>query len=223
MPLRRIAGATPVQSQGGSTSQPIYADAGDGGNSKVLHTINLDGDELFGQFCAYSSLVILGPRRGVFLSTVPIVTPGQGVMRVWRQWLRDRARDLRKLEFESGNSKDSLERSFTTEYPNVGHDPHIMWTDYRHNVGLRVAVRSRDGKCYDLDGDLDDVPLGFTFEIQGRRLCWPIDHDIILQWELTIIQNWWYEQHTSCSQLKSPRLTDNISQVKRSFSAILLQ
>lgn len=166
MPLRRIAGA-PVQSQSGNTSQPIYANAGDGGNSKVMHTINLDADELFGQFCAYSSLVRLGPRRGVFLSTVPLVTPGQGVMRVWKWWLRDRARDLRRQEKEPVDASHDLERSSTTEYPRIGQDEHIMWTDSRHNVGLRLAVRSRDGKCYDNDGERDDVPLCFTVEIQG--------------------------------------------------------
>ena len=132
-----------------------------------MHTINLDSDELFGQFCAYSSLVRLGPRRGVFLSTVPIVTPGQGVMRVWKWWLRDRARELCRQEKEPIHVNDSLERSSTTEYPSIGQDENIMWTDSRHNVGLRLAVRSRDGKCYDNDGELDDVPLSFTFEIQG--------------------------------------------------------
>ena len=174
MPLRRIAGATPVQSQNGGTSQPIYRNEGDGGTMKVLHTINLDADELFGQFCAYSSLVRLGPRRGVFLSTVPIVVQGQGVMRVWREWLRDRARELRQYELEGHEEaeKEGLERRFSTMCPDIEKDGNIMWTDYKRNVGLRVAVTSKDDKCYeDPEGELDDVSLSFSFEIQGTSLA----------------------------------------------------
>lgn len=63
MPLRRIAGVAPIQSPTGETSQPIYADTGDGGSTKVSHVLNLDADELFGQFCAYPQLVRFGPRR----------------------------------------------------------------------------------------------------------------------------------------------------------------
>ncbi len=179
MPLRRLAGAMPVQSP--STTQPIYANAGDGGNSKVMHTMNLDEDELFGQFCAYSSLVRLGPRNGVFLSTVPIVTPGQGVMRVWKWWLRDRARDLKRQLDEAAGSEDSLNRSPTTDSPKIGQDEHIMWTDSLRNVGLRVAARSRDGKCYENDGELDDVPLSFTFEIQGRPVLQCLSSPLVFE------------------------------------------
>ena len=170
MPLRRVAGAAmPSQSAAGSTSQPIYANAGDGGSRKVMHNISLDADELFGQFCAYSSLVRLGPRRGVFLSTVPIVVQGQGVMRVWREWLRDRARDLKRLEKESDSSH--VERTSMFLDQAIGQDKSIMWTDYRRNVGLRVHVISRDGKCYESKNDLEDQSLGFAIEIKGQSAC----------------------------------------------------
>jgi hypothetical protein len=138
----------------------------------VLHTIKLDEGELFGQFCAYSSLVRLGPRRGVFLSTVPMVETGQGVIRVWREWLIQRAKSLQEMESELGMTEaleepNELSRSFTTNAPLVGKDPCILWTDYKRNVGIKVAVKSKDGKCYKDTLDLDDVPLSFTIEIQG--------------------------------------------------------
>ena len=168
MPLRRIAGATPVQSQNGNPNQPIYSNAGDGGSIKVVYTINLDSEELFGQFCAYSSLVTLGPRRGVFLSAVPIVEPKQGTIRIWKEWLCERARELRKLEVEGATEVEPvLERSSTTAFPDVGQDQNIMWTDYRRNVGLKVAVRCREERCYDESPGLDTIPLAFDFEIQG--------------------------------------------------------
>jgi hypothetical protein len=129
--------------------------------------MNLDADELFGQFCAYASLVRLGPRRGVFLSNVHIVQSGQGVMRVWKQWLQDRARELWQVEQDPGTGID-MDRTPTANSPAVGSDKTIMWTDYRKNVGLRVAIRDRDGRCHgDHASELDDLPMSFSIEIQG--------------------------------------------------------
>ena len=170
MPARRIAGATP-NSQWGSptTTTPLHADIGDGGYRKVLHTFNLDADELFGQFCAYASLVRLGPRQGVFLSNVHIVRSGQGVMRVWKQWLQDRAIELWQQEQEIDGVQ--MDRTSTTRCPTIGADKNIMWTDYRKNVGLRVAVRDREGRCYGKDAsEFDDLPMSFAIEIEGQFL-----------------------------------------------------
>lgn len=193
MPLRRIAGAvlqTPssaasiTTSPSGAATQPIYSDGGDGGSTKVTHTLNLDADELFGQFCAYASLVRLGPRRGVFLSNVHIVPSGQGVMRVWKQWLQDRAQELWQQEQEQEQEQDRPQEdegdassaagtsTTTTTCDSIGADKSIMWTDYRKNVGLRVAVRDRDrdetlgGNTNDM-ADLDDRPMTFAIEIKG--------------------------------------------------------
>ncbi|KIX93505.1 uncharacterized protein Z520_10683 [Fonsecaea multimorphosa CBS 102226] len=176
MPARRIAGAvlnttSSSSSSSSSTStntgtMPIYADGGDGGFTKVTHTLNLDADELFGQFCAYASLVRLGPRRGVFLSNVHIVRSGQGVMRVWKQWLQDRAQDLWQQEQE-GPEGVQMEPTPTMSCPTIGADKNIMWTDYRKNVGLRVAVRDRNELCYGNRAvDFDDMPMSFAIEIQ---------------------------------------------------------
>lgn len=164
MPVRRIAGAVPATASTNPT-QPIYAEGGDGGNTKVLHNLNLDADELFGQFCAYASLVRLGPRRGVFLSNAHLVPSGQGVMRVWKQWLQDRACELWEQEQTSGGERDGPS---TMGYASIGSAKNILWTDYRKNVGLRVAVRDRDGHCHGRNpGDLDDMPLSCSIEIQG--------------------------------------------------------
>ncbi|RMZ92747.1 hypothetical protein DV736_g45, partial [Chaetothyriales sp. CBS 134916] len=111
IPLRRIAGAAPTPSQNGSTVQPIYRNAGDGGTERIVHSVHLDPEELFGQFC-----------------TVPIVKPNQGTMRVWKTWLCERAREARRLQTE----EDPI-----TPGPEAGQDPDIMWTDYRRNVGIK--------------------------------------------------------------------------------------
>ncbi|OAP59798.1 hypothetical protein AYL99_04800 [Fonsecaea erecta] len=174
MPARRIAGAVlnTASSSTASGTMPIYADGGDGGFTKVSHTLNLDPDELFGQFCAYASLVRLGPRRGVFLSNVHIVRSGQGVMRVWKQWLQDRALDLWQQEQETEGVQ--LGPTPTMSCPTIGADKNIMWTDYRKNVGLRVAVRDQNEACYgNRVSDVDNVQMSFSIEIQGEFLALP--------------------------------------------------
>ena len=175
MPARRIAGAVLSQFSSGSSSsnptQPIYRDDGDGGNTKVIHTLNLEAEELFGQFCAYASLVRLGPRRGVFLSNVHIVRSGQGVMRVWKQWLQDRAEELWQQEQNPGVN---MAWASTMNCSTIGADKSIMWTDYKKNVGLRVAIRDLQGRCYGREAlELNDLPMSFSIEIQGisNMLC----------------------------------------------------
>lgn len=173
IPARRIAGATPVLaqptngtgadaaegwSQSAPATTPIYRNAGDGGSKKIIHTINLDNGELFGQFCAYGSLVQLSQRRGVFLSTVNIVQPGQGTIRVWRHWLVDRCKELFEAERDGGFAEEK----------GVNNDKAILWTDYHKNVGVRVAIRHRNPAHNYID-DLDDEVLSCDMEIQGRR------------------------------------------------------
>jgi hypothetical protein len=164
MPLRRIAGATPVQASGSST-QPIYRNEGDGGTKKITHNLNIDSDELFTQFCAYASLVRLGPRRGVFLSTVHLVQTGEGVMRVWREWLEERAAETKNWDDEK---EAALERTPTDTPPSIANEKSIIWTNSRRNTGLRVTVRDVQRRFTSgSDGPSDDLPLSFVVEIKG--------------------------------------------------------
>lgn len=178
IPMRRIAGATPVLAQppddngtmgwnqSAGPMSPVYKNAGDGGRKRVIHTITLDSGELFGQFCAYASLVRLGPRRGVFLSTVNIVEQGQGTIRVWRKWLIDRCTELYEAE-KNGTVAQDLELTASSRCPTFHKDPTILWTDYRKNVGLKVRVRHCNPRAYEVE-DLDDEPLVCDVEILGK-------------------------------------------------------
>ncbi|KIW47928.1 uncharacterized protein PV06_00577 [Exophiala oligosperma] len=186
-PSQEASSSSSAQQQQQQQQQPIYGTDGDQGLEKVVHNLYLDADELFCQFCAYASLVRLGPHRGVFLSNVHIVQPGQGVMRVWKQWLQDRAqelwlsegkgereRDLSSQSFSASSSSSSSSTSSTSSSspnncPNIGLDKNILWTDYRKNVGLRVAIRDRDGKCCTRgppSEEYQDTPMSFVIEIQ---------------------------------------------------------
>jgi hypothetical protein len=87
-------------------------------------------------------------------------------MRVWKQWLQDRALELWQHEQDPDYAIDDTPSS---SYPIIGVHKNILWTDYRKNVGLRVAIRDREGTCYGKDvSEYDDLPMSFSIEIQGE-------------------------------------------------------
>lgn len=63
-----------------------------------------------------------------------------------------------------------LERRASELCPDIGTDRTILWTDDRRNVGLRFLVKCTESRLYEGEDDLDDVPLSFEIEIQGRHL-----------------------------------------------------
>lgn len=198
IPMRRIAGATPVLAQtsavdGGDGSMvagdtgatgsaapattPIYKNTGDGGARKIMYTINLDEGELFGQFCVYAQLVSGWRRRGIFDAAVNVVEPGQGTIRIWRQWLVERCQEAyERMKAEEEEIKkrggsfqgEPLTRSGTFKCPTVKSDPDILWTDYRRNVGLKVEIRHRnEAHNRKTEAQLDEDALSCDLIIQG--------------------------------------------------------
>ncbi|ERF76736.1 hypothetical protein EPUS_02275 [Endocarpon pusillum Z07020] len=179
-----LAGGTGSQADSSSASQPIFTDNGDGGNQKIEHIINLDSHELFSQFCTIANLVTIGPRRGVFLSVVNVEDK---VMRVWREWLEERARASR--EEEKRQSKNKQRREAATEATNfdttveetelqeqkheqardIGSSPSILWTDHNRNVGLLVTIKDRKWRAG--PGPLlvsadEEQPASYSIEIK---------------------------------------------------------
>jgi hypothetical protein len=82
----------------------------------VSQDIHLESHELFSQLCTRANLVKSSPRRGLFHSCVNV---GEGILRVWRDWLADAA---------AGKCP--------------GED--ILWADSKKNIGLRVRVEERE-------------------------------------------------------------------------------
>ncbi|KAI0447687.1 hypothetical protein F4803DRAFT_499081 [Xylaria telfairii] len=114
------------------------------------YDVNLEEGELFTQLCAVTNLVKVGPRRGLFLS-IDSVT--DGVIRVWRDWLRVQA-----------------ERS-ATEQQQVGQkcsdDSSILWIDPSKNVGVKFRVLPKEGNQTPLLLSRDeDPPVSYTLEYQ---------------------------------------------------------
>jgi hypothetical protein len=83
----------------------------------VSQDIHLESHELFSQLCTRANLAKTSPRRGLFHSCVNI---GEGILRVWRDWLADQAK------CEGGGDGD------------------VLWADSKKTVGLRVKVVERE-------------------------------------------------------------------------------
>ncbi|KAF7508832.1 hypothetical protein GJ744_008709 [Endocarpon pusillum] len=179
------AGGTGSQADPSSSSEPIFTNDGDGGNQKIEHIINLDSHELFSQFCTIANLVTIGPRRGLFLS---VVTVEDKVMRVYRDWLEERAGASR--EEEKRKSKNKQRQEAATEATNfdptiegtelqeqeheqardIGSSPSILWTDDKRNVGLLVTIKDRKWRAG--AGPLlvsadEEQPASYSIEIKG--------------------------------------------------------
>jgi len=83
----------------------------------VCQDIHLESHELFSQLCTIANLVKVGPKRGLFLSCVNV---GEGILRVWRDWLAQRAKEGQEKESE------------------------VLWADSKKTVGLRLRVVERE-------------------------------------------------------------------------------
>jgi hypothetical protein len=115
----------------------------------VSQTVDLESHELFSQLCTITNLVKVGPNRGLFLSCVNI---GDGLTRVWRNWLSDRA---------SANEKGiETKEEFESR---------LLWADSEQHVGLRLRVsRDADAHAPILLAQDEDVSVSYKLEYEGE-------------------------------------------------------
>lgn len=107
--------------------------------------VTLDSCELFTQLCAVTNVVTLGPRKGLFTGHVNV---GDGVVRVWRDWLAGRAGK------EPGQGEES-----------------ILWADSRKDVGVRFRVLEKDSSALQqplLIGRDEDPVVSYSLVYEGQ-------------------------------------------------------
>lgn len=90
--------------------------------------VALDEGELFSQLCASVAMVRSGPRRGLYRSHSGV---GDGVVRVWRDWLATRA---------TAAAAAAASAETETNGSSVSEEDGILWADYRKNLGVRFGV-----------------------------------------------------------------------------------
>ena len=173
----------PTGQQGAGASSPEMLPEIEGQpEALVAHTVNLDSHELFSQLMVVTNLVRLGPRRGVFYSFVNIA---DGVVRIWREWLAERARS-NKAETSSGNE---LDEDIIKEAPSAGNVENndrasrTLWVGNRKDVGVRVRIQERTWRRNApilLLRD-EDPAVSYSMEYEGRYIRAPLEWKILVK------------------------------------------
>jgi len=139
-------------------------------NDCVKQVLSLEGHELFTQLCAVANLVQPGPRRGLFGSIQPVE---EGVVRVWREWLRmmaGMADDVDDGIPEAGSGAQAERQEVGSATKEVQKDERILWIDIKKNVGLKLKVTERHWRR-DMpvlwSADEDDIAMSYEVEYQG--------------------------------------------------------
>ena len=165
----------PLGQQGVGASLPEVAPEIEGvPEALVAHTVNLDSHELFSQLMVVTNLVRLGPRRGVFYSFVNIA---DGVVRIWREWLAERARS-NKTSSGNGLGGDIVKEVFIAE--NVDNNniaSRTLWVGNRKDVGIRVKIQE---KTWRQNAPLlllrdEDPAVSYSMEYEGRYIHVPCE------------------------------------------------
>lgn len=92
----------------------------------VTRPVNLDEDENFSQLCVVVNIVKVMPGTNLLLSTM---TVEDGVIRVFRDWLKEQTKRPGSATTPGGDSDDG--------------DSHMLWVGQSKNVGLKVRVREK--------------------------------------------------------------------------------
>jgi len=147
----------------------------------VKQILSLDGHELFTQLVAQTNLVKVGPRRGLFASCVGVE---EGVVRVWREWLRDMARQRdcigsgieQDVNEQEGKGKKSIR--YDVQEDRRFDDERILWVSQAKNTGLKFNITERklrrDAPIL-MRVDEEDMPVSYEIEYDGMLLGCCID------------------------------------------------
>jgi hypothetical protein len=92
----------------------------------VTRPVNLDEDENFSQLCVVVNIVKVMPGTNLLLSTM---TVEDGVIRVFRDWLKEQTKRPGSATTPGGDSDDG--------------ESHMLWVGQSKNVGLKVRVREK--------------------------------------------------------------------------------
>ncbi|KAI8931252.1 hypothetical protein NX059_011601 [Plenodomus lindquistii] len=139
-----------------------------GNGDSVKQTLNLEAHELFTQLVAQTNLVKIGSRTGLFTAFVGVE---EGVLRVWREWLRDIAASGQVLTNVADQSSDvkgkgkAIAEEAAKDRADM-QDPRILWVSPAKNTGLRIITRERKLRrdAPILIRNDEDMPVSYEIE-----------------------------------------------------------
>lgn len=124
--------------------------------------VHLDSFERFSQLVTVANIVKKGPRAGLFLSCV---TVGEGVIRVFRDWLAEHAVSSKDVDCSKAvdNNEDT---DLSTETQN---DDRVLWLDDDKNIGVKLRVIKRDEPGGPILQRHDEDPaVSYTLKYEGE-------------------------------------------------------
>lgn len=147
----------------------------------VVEYISLEPHELFSQLCTAALLVTHGPRSGLYRR---FVTIAEGTVRVWRDWLADRAASSSSCRDDEGLLNGSTHDMSTASAVDEG----ILWVDTRRNFGMRVRIRENRMGDQPILMQQDENPhVTYSYEIEGMEFTlsrvfnhWVSDQEFLL-------------------------------------------
>lgn len=123
----------------------------DGFPQLVKKQVNLEEFEDFSQLCAVVNLVKLAPNSALLISAV---TVEDGVIRIWRDWLRRRSK---KRDSNNNGIHEDADK--------------IVWVGNNKNVGLKLRVKEKKWNRQVLPILMhrdEDVAVNYEVEIEGK-------------------------------------------------------
>lgn len=143
----------------------------------VKQTVSLEAHELFTQLVAQSNLVKIGPYNGLFSAFVDVE---EGVLRVWRKWLRktaamanDISADIQtEVVEEVGKGKEMVHEVVEEKFD--PDDQRILWVSTAKNTGIRFNVKERKMRrdAPILIRNDEELPVSYDIEYVGRlQIC----------------------------------------------------
>ena len=141
----------------------------------VKQVLSLEAHELFTQLVAQTHLVHIVPQHGNFTGFVPME---EGVIRVWRDWLREMTAELkdpkpdqREVIGEAGKGKEKVDiGDVQVEHHGID-DKRILWVSPNKDTGIRFTVRERKIRRdipVLIRADEEDVPVSYEIEYDGK-------------------------------------------------------
>lgn len=125
----------------------------------IGETVSLDAHELFTQLCTVTNLIMMR-RPGVFTALIEVC---DGMIRVWRDWLKEQARGVDGASTSDGDISDQ---------PKDNHK--ILWVNkYDSSIGIKCRVRERKLARANpiLFTSDDEVAVSYHLEFQGGPPC----------------------------------------------------
>ncbi|KAN0092379.1 hypothetical protein V8E51_018226 [Hyaloscypha variabilis] len=145
---------------GGWSWVPISDVIGDREEELVAQDVYLESHELFSQLQCVVNVVETGIRKDLFLNCV---TVGEGLVRVWREWLAERAECA---VLRSGEGKVDNEHSKEGEKEGEKGSG-LLWSDTEKHVGLKLRVIERQDERIPVLISRDEDPnVGYTLQYE---------------------------------------------------------